>query len=256
MTLATPTDDAPLVRQGDTLAAEVQALQVVDDATFQHAADLSRRLAGWIKTAEDFFRPIRESAHKAWKTAVDREKSVVDPKKALKATLGERMAAYEQEMERRRREAEEAARREQERLEAEARAQAEAEAKRLRDEAEERVLQDAIAAEEAGDEQAVDFLLEEPVYVPPAAPPAPVFVPPVAVPKPQAKGISFTTTWSAKLDNLEALVQAAAKGDKVALSCLTFDQVRANALARSLKEHLSIPGVRAVSSRTTATRTA
>ena len=247
-------DEAPLVATGDALAHEVHALIVADDATFQHAADLSRRLAGWIRTAEDFFRPIRESAHRAWKVAVDREKSVVEPKKALKATLGQRMADYEQAQARLRQEAEAVAQRERERLEAEARAVAAAEQARLHAEAEERVLQDAIVAEAAGDTQAAARLLNQPVQAPTVLP-APVFLPPVAVSAPQAEGISFSTTWSAELVSLPALVKAAAGGHPGALACVTFDQVRANGLARSLKETMAIPGVKAVPKRGTATRT-
>lgn len=247
-------DEAPLVATGDALAQEVNALMVVDDTTFQHAADLSRRLAGWIRTAEDFFRPIRESAHRTWKTAVEREKSVVEPKKALKATLGQRMADYEQAQARLRQEAEAAAQRERERLEADARATAAAEQARLHADAQERLLQDAIAAEAVGDTQAVTHLLEQPVETPTVVP-VPVFVPPVAVSIPQAAGISFGTTWSAELTSLRDLVRAAASGHAGALACLTFDQVRANGLARSLKETMAIPGVKAVPKRGTATRT-
>jgi len=254
MELATMNDTA-LVQQGDSLAAEVQALVVTDDASFQRAADLSRNLAGWIKTAEEFFGPMKQSAHKTWRSICDREGAVINPKKALKQTLGERMAAFEQERERLRREAEEAARRDQERLEAEERARVEAENARLKKEAEDRVLEDAIAAEEAGDVQAATFLLDEPTFVPTVAP-QPVFVAPVQVAAPAAKGISFTTTWSAQLVDLMALVKAAAGGNTVALSCLKFDDVRANALARSLKDNLTVPGVKAVSKRSTATRSA
>lgn len=249
------TDDAPLVRQGDSLAAEVHALIVADDATFQHAADLSRRLAGWIKVAEEFFSPMKSAAHKTWRAICDREASVIGPKKTLKATLGQRMADYEQAQARLRQQAEAAAQRERDRLEAEARAVAAAEQARLHAEAEECVLQDAIVAEAAGDTQAAARLLNQPVQAPTVLP-APVFLPPVAVSAPQAEGISFSTTWSAELVSLPALVKAAAGGHPGALACVTFDQVRANGLARSLKETMAIPGVKAVPKRGTATRTA
>ena len=110
-------------------------------------------------------------------------------------------------------------------------------------------------AEAAGDTQAAARLLNQPVQAPTVLP-APVFLPPVAVSAPQAEGISFSTTWSAELTSLRDLVRAAAGGHPGAMACVTFDQVRANGLARSLKDTMAIPGVKAVPKRGTATRTA
>lgn len=248
-------DDTPLVRAGDALASEVNALVVQDDLTFQRAADLSRGLAGWIKTAEEFFLPMKSAAHKTWRAICDRETSVIGPKKALKATLGARMADYEQEQARLRQLAEAAAQRERERLEAEAQATAAAEEARLRKEAGDVRLAEAVAAEQAGDIETATRLLEAPVDVLPVIA-APVFVPPVQIAAPKAEGVSFSTTWSAELVSLPALVRAAAAGHQGAMACLTFDQVRANGLARSLKDTMAIPGVKAVPKRGTATRTA
>lgn len=246
-------ENGELVAAGESIAREIETLQVIDDATFQRAGTLSRQLATWLKTAHEFFDPLCDSTYRAWKTATERRKSVIGPRETMKETLGERMAVYEQEQERRRQQAEEAARREQERLEAEENARVEAENARLKKEAEDRVLEDALAADASGDHAAADFLLDEPTFVPTVTP-QPVFVAPVQVTAPKADGVSFRSDWSAQLTSLGELVKAAAGGNTVALSCLTFDQVRANQIARSLKGALQIPGVKAVEKRVTATR--
>lgn len=247
--------DAPLVRQGDTLAAEVDALRVVDDATFQRAAGLRVRLATWLKEAHAFFDPMCDSTYKAWKTTTERRKSVIEPRETGYRALGDRMGEYEQEQERLRQVAETAAQRERERLEAVALAEAEAEQARLTTEAEDAAIEAAIAAAEAGDTQAAERIVAAPVVVP-TVQPAPVVVAPVQIAAPVAAGYSSHPTWSARLDSLPDLVRAAAAGNSVALSCLSFDQVRANGLARSLRNNLKVPGVTAVEKRTTATRTA
>jgi len=226
----------------------------VDDETFQRAAYLSRQLSGWIKTAEVFFFPMKDSAHKTWKAIVEREKSVVEPKKALKLTLGTRMAEYDQEQGLARLAEEARVLRERERLEREAQLAAEAMQRRLRADEEDRILQAAMVAEEQGDTASATALIDQPVVVPTVVP-VPVFVPPVQMEAPQAKGVSFSSVWSAELTSLTDLVKAAATGNQVAMSCLAFDQVRANGLARTLKAALTtVPGVKAVEKRITTSR--
>lgn len=251
-------NDAPLVQQGQNLAGEIERLQVVDDATFQRAGALSVQLATWLKAAHEFFDPICDTTHKAWKLALDRRKSVIEPRETLKTALGERMAKWNEEQNRLRAEAEAAAQRERERLEAEARAQAEAEAERLRRDAEDARLAEAVVAEADGDTETAERLVSAPIFVPPVYA-MPVFVAPVQIAKPQAPGISFGSTWSAKLTDMHALVKAAANGNATAISCLKFDEVRANGLARALKAAMkdgsSVPGVTSVETRGTKTRT-
>ena len=255
-------DDEELVSSGDRLAAEITALAVVDNATFQRAAELSRGLAGWIKTAEAFFAPMKSAAHKAWRTVCDRENEVIKPKRDLKDALSGKLAIYEAAQERKRREAEEAQRREQEQLEAEERQRVAAEEARLLAEAEERRLQDAVDAEERGDTATAERLIEEPIVVETVLP-TPVFVPPIQVAKPEAEGVSFSSRYSAKLYLLVDVVKAAASGNTNALACLAFNQVGANRLATSLGPSLVgadrdtavlVPGVRVIRKRITATK--
>lgn len=236
-------DNPGLLASGDMLARQAEALQVVDEETFQAAGTIRRDLATWLKDAHAFFDPICDSAYKAWKMATERRKSVIEPRETAYKALGEAMGAYEQEVERRRVEAEAAAQRERERLEAEEQARVDAENARLRAEAEERVLQDAIAAEEQGDAQAVEFLLEEPAYVPQVAP-RPVFVPPVQIAAPEADGTSFRDNWDFEIVTAAALPR----------QYLMPDTKKIGGVVRAMKAATNIPGVRVFNRRTAATR--
>jgi len=64
------------------------------------------------------------------------------------------------------------------------------------------------------------------------------FVPPV-------QGLSFTEHWHAEVESLHALVKAAAS-DPNLLAYLDANMVPLNALARSQKDSMAIPGVKAV----------
>ncbi len=60
-------------------------------------------------------------------------------------------------------------------------------------------------------------------------------------------GIRQTETWKAELVDIDMLIKSAAKGNKMALDCLSFNQSEANKKARFYKADMKIPGLRAVS---------
>lgn len=250
--LAVP--EAPaLNQQGGELARAVAALAVVDDPTFTQAGEWLRTIKGYLGRVAEVFDPIVDAAHRAHKVAVEQRKGLLTHALDAERTLKARMALYEQEQERKRREAEAAAARERARLEAEERARVAAEQRRLQAEAEEQRLVEAVKAEQAGDKDAAERLVAAPVEVAPVVP-KPVFVPPVvAVQAPRVEGVSFRDEWSAEVVDLSALVKAVA-GGTVPLTVIKADQVALNGLARSLREAMSIPGVKAVSRRVVAAR--
>ena len=57
-------------------------------------------------------------------------------------------------------------------------------------------------------------------------------------------GIHQRKTWSAELTSLDELILAAANGNKMAYSFLSFNQSVANALAKQLKGAVKIPGIK------------
>lgn len=252
-------DETPheLVVQGDLLSVEMNALMVVDDESFQRAGRVRMRAARWLKDAHAFFDPMSAAIWAAFKLSKDRGTSVIEPREAAYKALGDRMGVYDQDVERQRQAAEAAAQRERERLEAEAAAEAAARQVRLRKEADDARMAEAVAAAEAGDVETAERLIEAPVYVPTVIPAA-VFVPPVQVQvaKPKAKGTSFSSKWTAEFLSIPDLVRAAAGGNAIAMACLMGDQTRADGFARSMRTGLnSIPGIRAVDRRTATTRT-
>ena len=128
-------------------------------------------------------------------------------------------------------------RREQEikrqREEAEARAAAEAERKRLLAE-----------AEQAEDHHEADALIEEAALVPD---------PHIAPETPKVQGIHTMTTWGAEVTDKMALIKAVAAG-KVPEAALDVNMKLLNQQAKSLREQLSWPGVRAVATETVVAR--
>jgi hypothetical protein len=99
------------------------------------------------------------------------------------------------------------------------------------------------AAEQAGDFAAAEHVRDEIASLPPAA------ITPAALPT----GISARETWSARVDDLGALVRAAA-GHAPWIALLKPDMVALNAQARSLRSRLAIPGVSAVKTTGVASR--
>jgi hypothetical protein len=250
--LAVP--EAPaLNQQGGELARAVAALQVTDDATFGQAGEWLRTIKGYLGRVAEVFDPIVDAAHKAHKVAVEQRKGLLTHALDAERTLKARMALYEQEQERKRREAEAAAARERARLEAEERERVAAEQKRLQAEAEEKRLAEAVQAEQRGDTETAERLVSAPVDIAPVVS-KPVFVPPImAPPAPRVEGVSFRDEWSAEVTDLSALVKAIA-GGTVPLTLVKADQVALNGMARSLREAMKIPGVKAVSKRNVAAR--
>lgn len=244
-TMIATDDQAGLIRQGDALAEEIKALRVFDDASFQRVGALRRDLAGWLKTGRAFFKRLKDPAYQSWKNIVAEETAVIGPKETLYEVSGKSLADYEQEQERKRQAAEAAARREQERLEAEARAEAYAEQVRLKKEVDDARMAEAVAAAETGDLEAAERLLEAPIDVPTVVPRA-VFVPPVQITAPQAKGISFTSTWDFEIET-EALIPR---------QYLIPDLKQIGAVVRAGQGRTKIPGVKVIERRTTRTRSA
>lgn len=248
------TADAPALEQhGGAIVHAVAALAVKDPAAFEQAAEMSRTITAYIKRVGEVLDPIVDAAHKAHKVAVAQRDALLKPAQGAKRVLGERMEAYDREIQRQRREAEMAAQRERERLEAEERERVAAEQRRLQAEADERALAAAVAAEAAGDVQLAERIVAAPPVVVPVAP-RPVFTPPVvAPPAAVSAGISFRDNYRAEVTDLAALVKAVAAGSQP-LTLLMANQVALNQVACALKDALAIPGVRAVNDRTMATR--
>lgn len=106
--------------------------------------------------------------------------------------------------------------------------------------AEEEALQQALEAEAAGEKEEAEQIISEPVYVPPIK---------VVSEIPKSKESHIRETWSAEIVHFPDLIKAVADGkvDMMALEpCMTF----LHSQARSYKQSLNIPGVKAISKKT------
>ena len=201
-------------------AAKSLAIGNVED--YQMGQGLMAEIKARIKTLEEVrmsqTRPLDESKKKI----MDFFRGPIQKLEDAKNYLNGVMVRWTEEQERIRRE-------EERKLQEAARKRAEEEA-----------LQQALEAEAAGDKQEAEQIIQEPVYVPPIK---------VVSEIPKSKESHVRETWSAEGFDLMMTVRAIA-GGKAPLQSIKYDDTFLNGQARSYKQNLNIPGVRAVSKKT------
>ena len=201
---------APVLQRANTITVRSQ-----DDRN--DAMEFLRAVKGANKRATEFFGPIVDAAHKAWKQTTASRASILDPLEAAEKRVKATVSGYDQEQERIRQEeqrrlqaiADEEARRERERLEKQA-------AKLKTPEKREAKLEEAAA----------------------------VFAPVVHIVEPEKQaGESTRKRWKMKMNDKAALIAAAASGNDLAASLLTYDESAGNRIAPTIKDVIKIPGV-------------
>ena len=202
--------------QSIELMARAEAFTIATAAEYQTSGDLLRDIKARQKAVTDTRTGITKPMDAAKKRVMDIFKPVSDRLIAAEQTIKAAMLTFAQVEERRQR-AEQA---ERERI-------AEVERKRLESR--------AAAARESGNEEKADVLEETATQVAPPPPEAPT----------KAAGVHTVTTWRAEVTDKMALIKAAAADANLA-PYLTVEMPKLNALARSLKGEMNIPGVRAV----------
>lgn len=216
---------APLV-----LRAESMTIATKDDheAAQLYLVDLKRA----EKAVGEKLDPIVKQANATHKMLTALRSAALAPIESARGIISRKVSDYE---------------RDQARIAAEAQRKAEAEA-RAREEArrqaeQEAALAAAAEAEAAGDNDLACELLDEAE----AIEDDPVFVPVVAVPVQTARvnGVSTQTRWSASVTDKAALVAYVAAHPEW-LHLLDVAMPALNGLARSQRDALRIPGVRAV----------
>lgn len=196
---------------------EAEAIQIVDQETYNRAAARFSAAASLEKQIVDYHAPLKQKAHEAHKAICNAETSLLAPVRQAKQILSRAIGAWDTEQERVRRE-------EQRRLEEEARKRADEEA-----------LQAAIDAERSGaDAEEVEAVLSTP------APVQKVMAAPT-----YEKTIPTRENWSAEVVSLRALVKAAAENPAY-LCYLEANETALNAAARAQKQVFAVPGCKAV----------
>lgn len=200
-----------------TVEDQAKALKVVDTTSYLAAGELWKSIKALrVKVADTFDKSIK-AAHELHKGLVAKKKEHDAPLDAAERMVKQAMSSYDLEQEKIRQA-------EQRRLEEIARKAAE-----------ERILLEAIAAEEdakrngATKEEAAQeaqAIMEEPVYVPPV-------VIPKATPKMQG-GPVYTTRWDFEIIDIE----------KIPRQYMVPDLVKIRQVVTALKEQANIPGIR------------
>jgi len=171
-----------------------------------------------MKSIDAAYDDIITAAHETHKKAVAKKKLFYLPVKEGTTYVKSIMSTYDEEHERIRREAETKLRKEAMKREEEARLQA------------------AIEAEKAGQNEAAEKIMEEPII-------EPVVIVPKSTPKLQG-GPIYRTIWDAEVFDFKALVKAVAD-EKVSINALLPNQSFLKSQATDYKKTLNFPGVRA-----------
>ena len=204
-----------LTRSVSAVEAQANAVIVTNDIEYQEAAEFGRMLKKKSAEVTEFFKPLKDAAHKTHKQICDREKAMLKPitaaEKVLKAAMGK--YAMEKLME-------------QQRLEEQLRQQAQAESDRL--------LEQAAALESSGDTRQANVMFNNAQMADAAARN-------IALERnaPKANGISTTTDWQ--------IVSVDASQVPVDLNGYVIRPVDESAvlkLIRASKGKVNIPGIK------------
>jgi hypothetical protein len=165
---------------------KVEAMAVVDQASYNRAAEALLALAALEKEIIAEYKDPKQKTNDAHKAVVALEKKWLAPVQIARAMLSPKIRAFENE---------------QRRIQEEIQRKADEEARRIADEL---ALQQAAAAEEAGaPEEIVTQILEAP---------KPIVRPKVAQVFERASGLGRTVNYSAELVDIKALCKAVIDG--------------------------------------------
>ena len=198
----------------DIIVAAKKVTAINSAEALENANNLGRMLQAGTKDSEAFFKPIKQQIDAFKAPVLEHEKKFASELDEEKRRLGGLITTYNQEQERIRQEVERAAR---EAAEAAAREEA---------------LNRAVELDAAGDSEAAEAVLEEPIV-------APVIIQQQA---PQRMvGQVGKTTYSCIVTDVKALLKAVAEG-KAPMDCFTLDQGYLNKKAALEKEGFILPG--------------
>jgi len=218
---AQPITAAPpiLEERAMTITQRAQAIRVVDQLSYEQAAEMLLGIKDLRREAEDHHRPMIDAAHKSWKSALAGLHRIDGPLCEAEKILKNGIGGYESEQRRLQQE------REREAREAAERAQAE-------------LLEASIEAAEAegASVEEVRAIIEQPMVAPTVT---------VAPTIQKVSGVSMAKTYRAEVSNLRELCKAVALGT-VPEAYVTANMPALNGVARSTRGSLRIPGVRIV----------
>jgi hypothetical protein len=196
------------------LEAAANNMVIDRDDRYNQTAAFLQRIMGQKQTVIEFFKPMKDAAHKAHKQICDREKVMTDPLGKAEKLVKQKMGAYQQEVERKQRERE-------------------AELRRLAEAERERKFQEAVAAEAQGDAITAEMAMMEAEVMDDAAA---VAVAPVAAPK--VKGISTRMSWE-----ITGIDPAKVPVEFAGVCIRPVDEKEVLNLIKATKGKIQIPGI-------------
>lgn len=184
---------------------KAEALQVIDDASFELAGRIGVEISTRIKFVEQKFEAPKSASHKAWRAICDLEREIIDPLKAVKTAISKKAGAYHAEKARK-------AREDEERRLAEARKAAE-----------DAAIEQAAELEAAGDAEGAQATIEN-VPVPVAA---------AIEATPKVNGMKQVTRWRFRIVNELAIPR----------EFLIVDEQKLRKYAEAMKASAKVAGV-------------
>jgi gas vesicle protein len=208
------------------------AIKIVNQETYNQAADALRQVKGFRNRWKSYWEPLRENAYSSYKAIMDKIKEGDDPLAQAERSLKNSILDWD-----------EAQRREQERLQAEAQRKAEADEEARR-------AQEAFELEESGatDEQ-IEAVTSAPIIA--VAPPVSTYV--------KASGIAYRDNWCIEIVDLFKVLRLIGS-KKLKLGETDVQKLREllesilKPRAVSDKETLSLDGCKAVNRKVVAGR--
>lgn len=205
-------------------AKKMTSITTSDEA--EQATQYGRLLQNGVKEEEAFFKNIKSQIDLVKAPILAAEKEDVGPLNTEKTRLGGLLTAYQAEQ-RRLREIEEQKAREA-----------------AQKQAEEDAIQRALELAAAGESEAADAVLDEPVIAAPVV---------IAASAPKPTGSVARKNYDIEITDLKALAAAVMAG-QVPLMAIVANESFIRSLAKSMKESFSMPGVKLVITESTSFR--
>jgi hypothetical protein len=213
-------EDAELREEIAPVVKRAQELEVVDKSSHGVALQAYSTVNAMTRKVKDLFAEPKTAANAAHKAVCAAEKKLLAPLQEAKRLINGKCSDYEQE---------------QKRQAEERRRKLEAEARKQRDD---EIIDRASALEEAGDHAGAQVELANVILEPD---PVVSVQPEVA----KVEGLSSQTRWKAEVWDAVSLVKYVAE-NPTWIGVLMPNMPELNRLARSMRENMNIPGVKAV----------
>lgn len=185
---------------------------ITDNESYEVAGNWLRDLKTYTKKVQEYWKPIKEQAHKAWKSICEKEKAILDPINKAEAIVKQKMAEYQRQQE------------------AKERAMREELERRQREEAE-RLLKEAKEKGAAGDTFGAELLKAQAELLESSAPVA-------TMQKAKAEGVSQKKAWKARvIDEKQVPIEV------MGIVIRPVDQSALDKLAKISEGKAQIPGV-------------